>query len=80
MSFEGTEVFLKGTKTANSDIYSFAMVIYNLLLTLCNHPWVDTIQSVGHCNQVVESWIADAVKAGVSPTIPNGFNCPLISI
>jgi serine/threonine protein kinase len=38
-SFEAPEVFLEKTKTFQSDIYSFAMVMYEMLYPDISFPW-----------------------------------------
>ncbi len=67
VSFEAPEVFLQQIKTFESDIYSFAMVMYELLHpTLC-HPW-EAVFSCGSPDTIRLSIIA-AVKSGKRPPV-----------
>lgn len=64
-SFEAPEVFLEKTKTFQSDIYSFAMVMYKMLYPDISFPWEKEFS----CGSVltVTSGIMDAVLMGKKP-------------
>lgn len=65
ISFEAPEVFLQNSKTTKSDIYSFAMVMYELLFPDYNYPW-EILFAVGGPD-TISSAIIDAVKSGKRP-------------
>jgi serine/threonine protein kinase len=66
-SFEAPEVFLQKSKTSKSDIYSYAMVMYELLFPNYNYPW-ESVFSIGGPDTIAFA-IIDAVKKGERPVL-----------
>lgn len=69
MSFEAPEVFLHGTKTALSDIYSYAIIIYKLLYPSYGHPWESEFSSNGIRLEAFTLCIIESVKRGYRPFV-----------
>lgn len=67
VSFEAPEVFMKQIKTCESDIYAFAMVMYELLHPDIYHPWGKVFSCGSH--DVIKLSIIDAVKSGKRPPV-----------
>jgi len=67
-SFEAPEVFMGNEKTCASDVYSFGMVMYELLYPCFSHPWESVFkQQVSPIT--LASLIIGAVKIGQRPAI-----------
>ena len=69
MFFEAPEVFLHGTKTALSDIYSYAMIMYELLYPSYGHPWESVFPSNGIRLKAFTLRIMESVKRGDRPFV-----------
>lgn len=67
-SFEAPEVFMGNVKTCASDVYSFGMVMYELLYHCFSHPWESVFkQQVSPIT--LASLIIGAVNIGQRPAI-----------
>ena len=65
--FEAPEVFTDYEKTCASDVYSFGMVVYELLYYRYSHPWESVFKQVNPI--ALASLIIGAVQLGKRPTI-----------
>ena len=76
VSFEAPEVFLESNKTSESDIFSFGMVMMELLFPCNAHPWAKVFP-VGSSDSVSARIIA-AVTKGERP--PVGKKNPYVDL
>lgn len=76
VSFEAPEVYTESVKTSESDIFSFGMVMIELLFPCNAHPWA-VVFPVGSCDSVSARIIA-AVTKGERP--PFGKKSPYVDL
>ncbi len=67
ISFEAPEVFCNAKKTAASDIYAFAMVVYEVRNRAYEYPW-QSVFGIGVHPDTLAAQIIAAVKKGERPT------------
>jgi serine/threonine protein kinase len=74
VSFEAPEIFENSPKNEASDVYSYGMLMYELLYPSISHPWESICTSSNP--QVVAASIIQAVKNGKRPPVDDSSgNC-----
>ena len=66
--FEASEFFLNRPKTVASDIYSFGILMHELLYPELSHPWEYVFPAAGH-SQTICLFIQQAVMRGERPIL-----------
>lgn len=72
VSFEAPEIFENFPKNEASDVYSFRMLMYELLFPSIGHPWESVCKSSNP--QVVSASIMQAVKCGRRPPVEDSLS------